>query len=76
MHRNLVLLFLGLLPCVNGLWASVEKTVLVHYVPLFSTKTENQNWGWHYQIKIHHHGKIPIHSFPLLLEFVRQRCIS
>ena len=40
--------FLGLLPCVNGLWASVEKTVLVHYMPWFSTKTENQEWGWHW----------------------------
>ena len=47
MHRNLVLLFLGLLPCVNGLWALVEKTVLVHYMPWFSIKTENQDWGWH-----------------------------
>ena len=74
MHRNLVLLFLGLLPCVNGLWASVEKTVLVHYMPWFSTKTENQEWGWHWTmnhrdpdlVKWDGTREIASHDYPLI----------
>ena len=42
MNRNLTLLFLGLLPCLNSLSAMDEKTVLVHYMPWFSAKPEQE----------------------------------
>ena len=72
MHRNLVLL-LGLLPCVNGLWASVEKTVLVHYMPWFSLpKTEIRSglhWTMNHRddlVKWDGTREIASHDYPLI----------
>ena len=74
MNRNLTLLFLGLLPCLNSLGAMDEKTVLVHYMPWFSAKPESKEWGWHWTMDhcdpnfVQWEGKreIASHNYPLI----------